>query len=171
VDTDLGTIVIRTARPDDEPALAAIDRLTWSTATTPAPAPDPPRPFFQAGRRESADVVVAERDGVVAGYAGLVNRPAVPSHAHVWEIDGLAVHPDAGARGVGRALVEAAVAEAVRRGARKVTLRVLGHNGRARRLYTRCGFVVEGVLRDEFVLDGGPVDDVLMARHLAPVPS
>ncbi|EOD64089.1 GNAT family N-acetyltransferase, partial [Amycolatopsis vancoresmycina] len=64
-------------------------------------------------------------------------------------------------------LVEAAVAEARRRGARKVTLRVLGPNAGARRVYERCGFVVEGVLRGEFRIDGADVDDVLMARSLA----
>ena len=53
-------------------------------------------------------------------------------------------------------------------GGRKVTLRVLGPNTRARELYRRCGFVEEGVLRAEFVIDGVAVDDVLMARHLAP---
>jgi len=58
------------------------------------------------------------------------------------------------------------VAEARRRGARKVSLRVLGSNAVARRLYARCGFVEEGVLRDEFVLDGRFVDDVFMARFL-----
>jgi hypothetical protein len=53
----------------------------------------------------------------------------------------------------------------------KVTLRVLGHNVGARRLYERCGFVPEGVLRGEFLLEGRYVDDVLMACDLvAPVP-
>jgi RimJ/RimL family protein N-acetyltransferase len=35
-------------------------------------------------------------------------------------------------------------------------------------VYTAAGFVVEGVLREEFHLDGGYVDDVLMARNLTP---
>lgn len=30
-----------------------------------------------------------------------------------------------------------------------------------------CGFVVEGVRRDEFLLDGRYVDDMLMARDLS----
>jgi len=67
---------------------------------------------------------------------------------------------------VGRALVEAAKWEAHRRGATKLTLRVLAPNTGARRLYEACGFVVEGVLVGEFLLDGRPVDDVLMACRL-----
>ena len=91
-------------------------------------------------------------------------RPArCPSHAHVLMVAGLGVDPEAQGRGVGRALVEAAVAEARARGARKLTLRVLGGNVTARRLYERCGFVVEGVLAREFLLDGEYADDVFMA--------
>ena len=44
------------------------------------------------------------------------------------------------------------------------SLRVLGENDAARRLYERAGYEVEGVLRGEFHLDGRDVDDVLMAR-------
>jgi RimJ/RimL family protein N-acetyltransferase len=47
-----------------------------------------------------------------------------------------------------------------------VSLRVLATNPRARRVYERAGFSVEGVLREEFVLDGAFVDDVLMARRV-----
>ena len=82
-------------------------------------------------------------------------------------VDGLAVDPDRRRLGIARQLVEAAVAEARHRGARKVTLRVLGPNTGARRVYERCGFVVEGVLRGEFRIDGHDVDDVLLARSLA----
>jgi ribosomal protein S18 acetylase RimI-like enzyme len=95
----------------------------------------------------------------------------MPSHAHVLEIGGLAVDPVRQGAGVGRRLVEAAVQECRRRGARKVTLRVLGPNTAARRLYDSCGFQVEGVLREEFLLEDRYVDDVLMARQLVvPVP-
>ncbi|MYV52865.1 GNAT family protein, partial [Streptomyces sp. SID3212] len=51
-------------------------------------------------------------------------------------------------------------------GARRLTLRVLGHNTPARRLYEAEGFAVEGVLPGEFLLDGEYVDDVLMGRSL-----
>ncbi len=47
-----------------------------------------------------------------------------------------------------------------------MTLRVLAPNAPARRLYEACGFAVEGVLRQEFRLNDGYVDDVLMACEL-----
>jgi RimJ/RimL family protein N-acetyltransferase len=51
-------------------------------------------------------------------------------------------------------------------GACRITLRVPGHNGPARRLCESLGFVVEGVLPGEFLLEGAFVDDVLMGRLL-----
>lgn len=158
-------VEVRSARQEDDAALAAIDEATWSSASSPAPRPESFATFFRE-HVQPPDVVVADLDGVVVGYAGLRNVFPVPSHAHVWEINGVAVRPDATGRGVGRALVEAAVAEAARRGARKVSLRVLACNAVARRLYARCGFVQEGLLRGEFRLDGELVDDVLMARFV-----
>ena len=158
-------IEIRTARAGDEAALLAVDKLTWTTATSPGLPPEGPRDFF-GDRLDPADALVAVLDGTVAGYATLRNVIPIPSHAHVLEINGVAVHPDASGQGVGRRLVEAVADEARSRGARKVTLRVLGSNAVARRLYERCGFVEEGVLREEFLLDGHYVDDVLMARYL-----
>jgi RimJ/RimL family protein N-acetyltransferase len=43
---------------------------------------------------------------------------------------------------------------------------VLGTNLVARRLYERCGFVVEGVQPEQFYLGGGYVDDMLLALDL-----
>jgi ribosomal protein S18 acetylase RimI-like enzyme len=79
---------------------------------------------------------------------------------------GLAVDPGMQGRGIGRALLDAAVEEARQRGARRLTLRVLSTNTAARAAYEAAGFEVEGVLRGEFVIDGREVDDVLMAREL-----
>jgi ribosomal protein S18 acetylase RimI-like enzyme len=85
----------------------------------------------------------------------------------VLEVSGIAVDPALRRRGVGRALVDAAIAEARARGARRLTLRVLAPNDGARRLYESAGFVVEGVQREEFLLDGSYVDDLLMALDLS----
>ncbi|MEV5428962.1 GNAT family N-acetyltransferase [Streptomyces sp. NPDC052701] len=156
---------IRTARPEDEEALRRLDRATWSPlhAVTPPPAPD--APFFRE-HAGPADHLVAELDGRVVGYVRLGFPTSLASNAHVRQIHGLAVAGEARGRGVGRALVRAAVDRARAQGFRRITLRVLGHNAPARRLYESEGFVVEGVQPEEFCLDGTYVDDVLMGRSL-----
>ncbi len=150
--------MIRPARADDEPALRALDRATWSPVVSPAPLTDRPFPLD--------DVLVCEAAGEVAGYVALGSPTGLESNRHVVLIRGLAVSPSHQRRGVGRALVAAAEAAARERGARRLTLRVLAPNTAARALYEACGFVVEGVLRGEFLLDGRYVDDVWMARDL-----
>ena len=83
------------------------------------------------------------------------------------EIKGLAVDPGHQRRGVGAGARCTPRSDAAREaGARRLTLRVLGHNAAARALYAACGFEVEGVLREFFYLDGRYVDDVLMALPL-----
>jgi ribosomal protein S18 acetylase RimI-like enzyme len=154
------TVNIRGARGTDEAALDRIDAETWTAEVSPAPA-RVGEGFFV--HNEPEGVLVAEVDGRVVGYANLRKGGRLPSHAHVWELNGLAVDPAYQRRGVGRALVEACLAAARQQGARKLSLRVLGFNERARRLYEMCGFHVEGLLREEFLLDGRYVDDVFMA--------
>ena len=156
---------IRRAESHDAQVLAALDIATWSASVTPAPPRNPESPFFSKGVTPE-DVLVAESDGEVLGYVMLHQPIPLPSHSHVLEINGLAVHPKQQGRGIGRFLVEKAKTEARRRGSRKLTLRVLSPNGPARRLYESCGFVTEGILNGEFVLDERLVDDVLMACRL-----
>ena len=160
-------VAIRPATAADDAALAALDQLTWSWTASPAPPPHPGASFF-GGRADPADVLVADAGGAVAGYVQIGPPTPVPSNAHVLMVRGLAVDPAWRGRGIGRRLVDAAVEEAARRGARRLTLRVLSPNAPARALYEAAGFVVEGVLREEFHLDGRYVDDVLMARDLTP---
>jgi ribosomal protein S18 acetylase RimI-like enzyme len=67
--------------------------------------------------------------------------------------------------GVGRALVEAAIAACGGVGVRRLSLAVYAHNTRARALYAALGFVEEGQRVGEYRMpDGAFVDDVLMAR-------
>src|SRR3954447_8250229 len=158
-------LTIRTAVASDDAALTAIDDLTWSPDVSPAPAPAPGRRFF-AERIQLADTLVAESGGHVVGY--VVLGPATPlrSNRHVLMIHGLAVAPAHQRAGVARALLRATTAEARSRGARRLRLRVLRGNKSARALYASMGFVVEGVLRGEFLLDGRYHDDLLLAIDL-----
>jgi ribosomal protein S18 acetylase RimI-like enzyme len=159
-------IEVRPARPDDDRALSTIDRETWSTLTSPAPPPAELDWSFFREKIDLQDVLVAVVDGEVAGYVRIAHPFPLESSGHVLHVTGIAVGPAFQRRGVGQALVEAAIDESRSRGARRLTLRVLAHNEAAVRLYERCGFVVEGVLRGEFFLDGNYVDDMLMAVDL-----
>ena len=78
----------------------------------------------------NGQVIVAEADGAVAGFAAVV----------AGELDGLFVEPDLWGLGIGRALVEAATHEARLSG---MTLKVTASPS-ARPFYESCGFTVEG---------------------------
>ncbi|MFD9026072.1 GNAT family N-acetyltransferase [Streptomyces parvulus] len=73
-----------------------------------------------------------------------------------------------GARGRGRGLGSEATRLIVghgfeRAGLHRVQLEVYAHNARARRVYEKAGFVVEGIRREAALRDGVWVDEVLMA--------
>lgn len=161
---------IRSARDADADELRALDERTWSPLMTPATRAELSRPFFSPSCGPD-DVLVAVRDGALAGYVQLAAPTALAASRHVLEVKGLVVDPAHRRRGVATLLLRAAMREAERRGARRLTLRVLAHNAAARSLYEACGFAVEGVLRGEFLLDGAYVDDVLMALALPPADS
>lgn len=160
------SIVVRRAALADDPVLSQLDLAAWAEVSNVVPLAPPGRAFFTQGTRPD-DVLVAELNNRLAGYLKL--RPPTPlaSNAHVQQIQGLAVDPRMQRQGVGRALIGGAIEEARRRGARKVSLRVLSSNRAAQRLYAACGFEVEGVLREEFLVHGRYVDDWQMARLLS----
>ncbi|WP_309096266.1 GNAT family N-acetyltransferase [Streptomyces sp.] len=157
---------IRPARPEDEDALGRLDRATWSPLHAVQPRPEPPYGPFFSEHDPMAQCLVAELGGALAGYLRLGTPTPLACNAHVRMIRGLAVAEEARGHGVARALLRAAGEEARRLGARRLTLRVLAHNTPARALYASEGFAVEGVLPEEFFLDGAYVDDVFMGRFL-----
>jgi ribosomal protein S18 acetylase RimI-like enzyme len=160
-------VEVRAATAADEDTLTALDRAASTPFSSPGPR-DEATPLFNE-RTAPEDVLVAVVDGEVAGYVRLNPASRFSSSDHVLTINGIAVDPARQGHGIGRALIDAAIAEAQRRGARRLTLRVFSPNERARRLYESAGFVVEGVLREEFFLEGQYVDDILMVRVLEPL--
>ncbi|PIB08824.1 GNAT family N-acetyltransferase [Streptomyces sp. HG99] len=157
---------IRAGGPDDEDVLGRLDRAAWSPLHAVLPRPRPPYAPFFGERSGPRDHLVAELGHTVVGYIRLVPPTPLASNAHVRQIQGLVVADAARGAGVGRALLRAVQDEARRQGARRITLRVLGHNTPARKLYESEGFAVEGILPEEFLIDGEYVDDVLMGRSL-----
>jgi ribosomal protein S18 acetylase RimI-like enzyme len=165
----MSRVRIRPATAADDAALRALADATWAPDVSPGPRRAPGESFFDE-RTAPEDVLVAVDGATLAGYVRLGRVTRLASNAHVVAITGLAVDPAHRRRGIARLLLDAAVEAARARGARRLTLRVLAPNAAARALYEAAGFVVEGVLRDEFVRDGRYVDDVLMARDLTAPP-
>ncbi|WP_033219666.1 GNAT family N-acetyltransferase [Kitasatospora phosalacinea] len=158
-------VIIRPARDEDERAIRAVDHAVWSPLGEVAPRGPEDAPVFDEAHRPG-QYLLAELDGRVVGYVRQAREIPLPSNAHVRQIQGLGVLPEARGRRIGEALVAAACEAARAEGARRMTLRVLSHNAPARRLYERAGFQVLGVLPQHFLLDGGYADDVWMGRAL-----
>ena len=115
-------------------------------------------------RHSDAAVFVAEDDGEVVARLSLSRDPH-PASRHVADL-GLMVASAHRRRGVGRALLEEAVAWARGAGIRKLELHVFPWNEPALALYEAFGFEREGLRRRHYLRDGEEVDAVLMAYFL-----
>jgi putative acetyltransferase len=117
-----------------------------------------------ASSSADACVIVAEHEGQMAGSAGLFPVGQSPRVRHVRTL-GMVVHPDLQGRGVGHALMNALLEQADRwLDLGRVELEVYVDNARARALYERHGFVLEGTRRLHAFRRGTYVDAHAMAR-------
>lgn len=159
-------VTVRLARAGDDAGLAALDAAAWSPRSGFPSVFEPASGRFFTPDSPPECHLVAEVDGRLAGYLRLKPATRLPENAHVLSVFGLAVDPGARRRGVAAALLSSAEELARSRGARKLSLRVLSTNQSAISLYERLGFRREGELRDEFLIRGRYVHDILMAKPL-----
>lgn len=108
--------------------------------------------------------IVAEVDGAVAGHIQ-VRRGALAKVRHTASL-GIALAPPYRNMGIGPRMMAAAEAWARQVGVKKLHLGVFATNDRARRMYERLGYQVEGVQKGQFLIRGTYVDDVLMGKWL-----
>jgi putative acetyltransferase len=131
--------------------------------------PYPSRAFVEGwlARMPAGTVaLVAEIDGKAIGGVDLL--PYAPRRHHGAHL-GIAVHDDYVGRGVGTALMRAALQIADGDlGLRRVELTVFVDNAPAIALYRRFGFVAEGITRCDSIRDGELVDALHMARLTDP---
>jgi RimJ/RimL family protein N-acetyltransferase len=163
--------VIRRAEPGDATALVALGSAIgrepegWLITSEGWRGVADERRYLRALRRfPHAAVFVAESDGRIVARLSLA-RDQHPASYHVADL-GLMVAADARRHGVGRALLDAAVAWAHESGIRKLELHVFPHNEPALRLYEQYGFEREGYRKAHYRRAGEYVDAILMAYRV-----
>lgn len=142
-------ITLRDMLPADLPTIVAIEReaysVPWSETT-----------FRGLLRRRDAEMIAAESNGRVVGYAVF------------WcvldqgELGNVAVAAEARGTRIGARLLEEVLRRASRRGVREVFLEVRPTNLVARRLYEQYGFSAVGRRRNYYQ---EPVEDALVLRR------
>lgn len=160
--SDAAALIALAAAVGREPGEWLLTNETWRSVVD-------ERRYLRAVRRQAdAAVLVAVDDGVVVGRLSVARDPH-PSSSHVADL-GLMVAASHRRRGIGNALLEAAVGWARRVGVAKLELHVFPWNEPAIRLYEQFGFEREGIRRGHYVRDGRKVDALLMAYHLPSEP-
>lgn len=159
-------ITIRHIEPSDYEAIHRIltgPKVVWGTSQLPYQSVEALRKRL-AEPRQGVYGLVACVDGEVVGQLKLYTSPDHPRRSHAGQI-GMAVRDDWQGRGVGAALLQAALEVADDwLNLRRMELEVYVDNEPAVRLYTRAGFVIEGTLRQYVYRDGQYVDVYAMAR-------
>jgi len=162
--------VLRPATGND---LDGLVELTWAVAAEGSWI-GPEVPFDRVARRQLfaglvsgpfSTIFVADR-AAPAG-PGVVGYITVAIDAYGVADIGMLVERDWRGRGIGKALLSAAIDWAGTAGAHKMALEVWPHNAAAIGLYLRAGFVEEGRKRRHYRRSTGELwDSVLMGRPL-----
>ncbi len=160
------TITIRRAVASDAEAIKKIfegPQVVWGTLQL-------PYPFLEKWEKwiteapEGCFRFVACVENEVVGEFGLDTFPKHPRRKHAGEV-GMAVHQDWQGKGVGSAMMQAAVNLADKwLNLTRLELGVFTDNEPAIALYKKFGFVVEGTMKNFAFRDGQFVDVYAMAR-------
>jgi ribosomal-protein-alanine N-acetyltransferase len=152
------TVELRLARAGDLDAMIAIERAAYPT--------DAWSPEAMGSQLENPNThyVVAEQDGTVVGYAGLL----APRGLETAEVHTVTVTEALRRRGIGRRMLLALLEEAAARGATEVFLEVRIDNPSAQDLYLSLGFEAVGVRPKYYQPEG---IDALVMRAAVPARS
>ena len=164
-------ISIRPAEPGDAQPLVELagqvgsEEGAWLLTTDAWRSVAEERRYLRAVRRHPDAAVYVAEDGerIVARLS--LARDVHPASRHVADL-GLMVAASHRRRGVGRALLDQAVAWAESIGVSKLELHVFPWNEPAIALYESFGFEREGLRKGHYLRDGVAVDAILMALRL-----
>ena len=167
-------VVVRQAEPADAAALVELGRAVgaepegWLLGEEWRGVGEERRYLRTLRRHPDAAVFVAEAPEGIVGRLSIA-RDGHPSSWHVADL-GLLVAATHRRRGIGRALLEAAVEWARAANVSKLELHVFPHNAPAQALYRSFGFVEEGYRRAHYRRGGEFIDAILMAYLVQPTP-
>jgi L-phenylalanine/L-methionine N-acetyltransferase len=167
-----GQLIIRGVEPTDLDQLAALHRMprvVWGTMQQPFQSAEAWKKRVTANDPAQNRWLCAELDGRVVGSIAL-QLSQRPRARHVASI-GMAVADDVQGRGIGAALLDAAIELGEKwLGVLRFELSVWPDNVPGVRLYRSRGFAVEGVLRAYALRDGVLCDALQMGRVAANLP-
>ena len=125
----LDGVTLRDMTADDVTAVEVLERRLFPVDAWPM------QMFFdELAQVDTRRYVVAEADGQIVAYAGLMCIEPIA------DVQTIAVVPEFEGRGIGSAILTELIEEARRRGAVEVLLEVRADNPRAQALYVRFGF-------------------------------
>jgi len=161
--------LVRAAAPSDAPGIAAVHVQTWRAAYV-GLVPQPILDRLSVERRlvfwsehltnpGESRTWVAETDGRIVGFAGTARPTAADLPAGTGELEMIYLLPEAWHRGVGGALLRAAVEDLVERGFATAVLWVFTANDRARRFYEAHGWLADGTAQ-MLDFDGTPIEEI-----------
>lgn len=149
-----GGMVLREMTAADIPAVHDLERRLFPVDAWPL------QMFFdELAQAETRRYLVAEQNGRIVGYAGLMCIDPIA------DIQTIAVVPEQEGKGIGSALLRELIRESRLRHAEDVLLEVRADNPRAQQLYLRFGFQQIHV-RPRYYRDG--VDALIMRLRLEP---
>lgn len=162
-------IFIRRASPTDAEAFVEIfssPRVIWGTLQVLYPSVEGWRKKLEP--QDDVYSLVAVVDDKVVGCISLHLNPNRPRRKHAAGL-GMAVHEDWQGKGIGTAMMQAAIDLADQwLNLTRLELEVYTDNEPALRLYKKFGFEIEGTLKQDSFRDGAYADVYCMARLRVP---
>jgi putative acetyltransferase len=160
-------VTVRRTEPSDYEAVQRIftsPKVIWGTLQLPFPSAEEWRKRLAEPPEGLFSLVACVENNEVVGQLGLHTSPSRPRRRHAGQI-GMAVRDDWQGKGVGTALMQAAIDLADNwLNLMRLEIEVYTDNAPAIRLYEKFGFAIEGTLVDFAFRDGQYVDTYTMAR-------
>ncbi len=165
-------VVIRASRDEDVEAMLAIYRHYISRGVDPSlmhdaemPNPDDLKKRRRSMRKQQVPHLVAERDGMIVGYAYAVLFRKRPAYRYTLK-HSIYVHPDHLHAGIGRILLPALIDACAAAGYRQMIGYIDAANVPSLKLHTTCGFKEVGYLPSVGYKFGHWTNVVMVQRSL-----